>query len=492
MKNIANVKAGIVAVSRNCFPIELSEQRRKKVVAACRRKQIPLIEIESIIESENDINRVMDEIKNKGVNALVLYLGNFGPEGPTSILAQKFEGPVMLCGAAEETQDNLFNGRGDAYCGMLSAVYNMGLRKVTTHIPEYPIGMPSELAGMIEEFIPVARVILGLKNLKIFSFGPRPHDFFTCESPIRPILGLGVEIMENSELDLYDIFLKAKDDPLTKSIKKEIKEEIGSNIAPALLDKLAQYEAALTKFYGDNLGASAYGIFANKCWPAFEPYFGFAPCYINSRLATKGITVACEADIYGAISEYIAMAATESPATILDINNTVPSDLIKEAGKKVGNYKSTDLFMAFHCGNTSSSCLKTFRLQHHLIMHRLLEGDKPPTITYGTLEGQIKPGDITLVRVQPNNDTEIKAFVSEGESLDLAHHSFGATGVFAIREMGRFYRHILLGKGFTHHVAVAFGPAGKTIFSVLKMLGVKDVYSNLPKGVYYPGENPFI
>ena len=34
MNNIPNVKLGIVAVSRDCFPITLSETRRKAVVAA--------------------------------------------------------------------------------------------------------------------------------------------------------------------------------------------------------------------------------------------------------------------------------------------------------------------------------------------------------------------------------------------------------------------------------------------------------------------------
>jgi len=36
MQNIPSVKIGIVAVSRDCFPITLSEKRRRAVVAAYR------------------------------------------------------------------------------------------------------------------------------------------------------------------------------------------------------------------------------------------------------------------------------------------------------------------------------------------------------------------------------------------------------------------------------------------------------------------------
>ena len=492
MNNVAKVKTGIIAVSRDCFPMELSRKRRDKVIEECNKKKIPVIKLETIIENEQDVLKALDEIKVKGVNALVIFLGNFGPEGPLTMCAQKFDGPVMVCAAAEETRDSLIDDRGDAYCGLLSASYNLNLRNVKAFIPEYPVGTAPEIADMVSDFIPVARVVLGLKHLKIFSFGPRPQDFLTCNAPIKPLFDLGIEIMENSELDLYDIFLKAKGDPLVKKIEKEMAAELGKgNTYPEALKKLAQYEAALIRFYQENLGASEFGVFANKCWPAFEPYFGFVPCYVNSRMAGKGIPVGCEVDIYGVLSEYIAMAATELPATILDINNTVPSDMVEEAKVALKAYQPKDLFMAFHCGNTPSSCMKTFSLQYQLIMHRVIEAEREPDITRGTLEGQIRPGDMTLFRLQATADTQLQAYIAEGEVLDIDPKSFGGIGVFAVPEMSRFYRHVLIARNFPHHTAVAFQHTGKTIYNTLRILGIDDIAFNLPQGMYYPGENPF-
>ena len=493
MRNIAEVKIGVIVVSRDCFPVELAQKRRDKVVEECSKKQIPVTKLETIIEHEEDILKALDEIKAKDINALVIYLGNFGPEGPLTMLAQKFAGPVMLCAAAEETQDDLFDGRGDAYCGMLNASYSLNLRKVNAHIPEYPVGIAPEIANMIKDFIPVARVIISLKTLKLFSFGPRPQDFLVCNAPIKPLFDLGVEIMENSELDLYDIFLKSEDDPAVDTVAKEMAAElVEGNTYPELLKKLAQYEVALTKFYEDNLGASEFGVFANKCWPAFESYFGFVPCFVNSRLASKGIPIACEVDIYGALSEYIATAATELPVTILDINNNVPYDMFEGAKATTKNYKLSDLFMGFHCGNTPSSCMIRPSLRYQLIMKRLLEGEREPDITRGTLEGRIKPGELTILRLQSTADVQLKAYVAEGEILDIDPKSFGGIGVFAIPEMGRFYRRVLLEKQFPHHTVVAFRHVGKTVFNVFKMLGVHDISFNLPKGAYYEGENPFL
>jgi L-fucose isomerase-like protein len=492
MENIPEVKVGIVAVSRDCFPVEISQARRKKVVAACKKKNIPIIEIEATVENEKDALHALDELKKKSANSLVCYLGNFGPEGPATLLAQRFNGPVMFAAAAEESSENLIEGRGDAYCGLLSASYSIGLRRLLSYIPEYPVGTPEEVADMINEFIPVARIVIGIKKLKVFSFGPRPFDFLTCHAPIQPLFDLGVEIMENSELDLYDIVQSAKDDPGIEKVAKSMSEELDAgNTYPDMINKLAQFEIALLKFMEQNLGASSYGIFANKCWPAFEKYFGHVPCYINSRLAARGIPVACEADIYGALSEYMATCATELPPAILDINNSVPYDMYQQNKDKVGRYQLSDLFMGFHCGNTAAACLMQPQIKFQLIMHRLMEPGKDPDITRGTLEGRIKPSEISIFRMQATSDAELKAYVANGEVLDIDPRSFGCIGVFAIPEMGRFYRHALIEKRFPHHTSVAFRHAGKALFAATRMLGVHDISFNLPKGVYYPSENPF-
>jgi L-fucose isomerase-like protein len=491
MQNIPVVKLGIVAVSRDCFPIELSRRRRQKVVAECNKQSVPVVEIETIVENENDVLKALAELEQKEINALVLYLGNFGPEGPTTLLMQRFAGPVMVVAAAEESGKDLVDSRGDAYCGMLNNSYNAGLRRLRPYLPEYPVGTADEVAAMIGEFLPVARVIIGLQGLKIFSFGPRPHDFLACNAPIKPLFDLGVEIMENSELDLYDVFLSAKNDPAVPAIAADMAKQLGAgNHFPDILSKLAQYESGLLSFMKQNLGASRYAAFANKCWPAFEKYFGFVPCYVNSRLAGRLIPVACEVDIYGALSEYLAACASELPPTLLDINNTVPADMIGEARAKVKKYKPTDLFMGFHCGNTPCECLAGCEMKYQLIMHRLQEPGKKPNITRGTLEGRLRAGDITLFRIQSTAAAQLKAYIAEGEVLDINPKSFGGIGVTAVPEMGRFYRHVLLGQRFPHHTAMAFRHVGRTLYSVLRMLGV-ETYYNQPSAERYPNENPF-
>ena len=492
MTNIPTFKIGIVAVSRDCFPIDLSIERRKAVVAACRKKGLEIVEIETTIENENDTLKALAELKAKDIGALVVFLGNFGPEGPETMLAQEFCGPSMFCAAAEENIAVLSSRRGDAYCGMLNASYNLKLRGVNAYIPEYPVGDATYIAGLIEEFQPIARAVIGVNNLKMITFGPRPHDFLACNAPIAPLFKLGVNIQENSELDLFAAFNAHAEDKRIKDVVKDMEKELGEgNKMPGILPRLAQLELTLLDWIEKNRGAAKYIVMANKCWPAFQTQFGCVPCYVNSRFTSKGLPISCEVDIYGALSEYIGTCVTGAPVTLLDINNTVPAEMFEKSIKGKLPYGSNEIFMGFHCGNTPICRLKKGTMKYQLIMHRGLEPDKEPDITRGTLEGDIAPGKITFFRLQANKDSVLVSYIANGEVLPVDTCSFGGIGVFGIAEMTRFYRHVLIQDGYPHHGAVAFGNVGRQIFEVMKLLGATKISYNQPKGVLYPTENPF-
>ena len=493
MKNIPVVKLGIVGVSRDCFPASLTINRRKALVDAYKAKynaediyECPV----TIIESEIDMVNALEDIKKAECNALCVYLGNFGPEISETLLAKHFDGPVMFCAASEESQNDLIQGRGDAYCGMLNASYNLALRNVKAYIPEYPVGDAEDCADMIHEFLPVARAVIALNNLKIISFGPRPLNFLACNAPIKQLYNINVEIEENSELDLFEAFNNHAGDERIPGIVAEMEAELGAgNKKPEVLAKLAQYELTLKDWADSHRGYRKYVVLTTKCWPAFQTQFGFVPCYVNSRLAGQGYPVSCEVDIYGALSEYIGEVVSQDVVTLLDINNSVPKDMYKESIEGKFPYKHTDTFMGFHCGNTCSSKLSFHEMKYQLIMARSL----PIEVTNGTLEGDIAPGEITFYRLQSTADAKLRAYIAEGEILPVATRSFGGIGVFAIPEMGRFYRHWLIAKNFPHHGAVAFGKWGKYLYEVFKYIGVPvdEIGYNQPAGVRYPDENPW-
>ncbi len=491
MQNIPEVKLGLIAVSRDCFPIALSESRRAAIVRAFGEG---LYECPVTVENESDMLSAVADVQAAGCSALVVFLGNFGPETPETLIAKHFDGPCMFVAAAEGDGD-LINGRGDAYCGMLNCSYNLGMRRLPAYIPSYPVGTAEEIVGMIRDFVPVARAVLGVNNLKIITFGPRPQDFFACNAPIKGLYELGVEIEENSELDLLVAYKAHEGDPRIAAVCDDMAAELGvsGNNYPQLLPRMAQFELTLLDWAEEHKGSRKYVAFADKCWPAFPKEFGFEPCYVNSRLASRGIPVSCEVDIYGALSEYVGACVSLDAVTLLDINNSVPASLFEKEIAGRFDYTLTDTFMGFHCGNTPACKMCADRaVKYQLIQHRLLEpAGSEPDFTRGTLEGDIAPSDITFFRLQCDSEGVLRSYIAQGEVLPVATGSFGGIGVFAIPEMGRFYRHVLLEKRYPHHGAVAFGHYGKALFETFRFLGVTDIAYNRPRSLPYPTENPF-
>lgn len=183
-------------------------------------------------------------------------------------------------------------------------------------------------------------------------------------------------------------------------------------------------------------------------------------------------------------------AVLEGVPALLDINNSVPKYIYDEdiAGKF--DYDIKDTFMV-HCGNTPSCKMcDGCAVKYQLIQNRLLENGGTPDFTRGTLEGDIAPGEITFYRLQCDSEGDLRSYIAQGEVLPVATRSFGGIGIFAIPEMGRFYRHVLIQKRYPHHGAVAFAHCGKALFEVLKYFGVSDIAYNQPKSLPYPTENP--
>ena len=59
-------------------------------------KNINITEITTTVENEKDMLKAVDEAKAAGCNALVVFLGNFGPETPETLIAKYFDGRLCM------------------------------------------------------------------------------------------------------------------------------------------------------------------------------------------------------------------------------------------------------------------------------------------------------------------------------------------------------------------------------------------------------------
>jgi L-fucose isomerase-like protein len=496
MKNIPDIRIGVIVGSTDWLPSDVAIAQRGKLIETYMSiygdegvYECPVC----ITDNELSIKRVMKDISKAECDAVCLYWANYGPESAGTLLAQEFDGPVMLFAAADEGEEPFERERLDGMSGFINACYALKLRNTNAYIPDSPVGTLQECAGMIHEFMPIARTLIAVKDLKIISIGPRPSSYLAAFSPNHLLYNIGVEISEYSELELLDSYNKHEGDARIDKIVNDMTQEFGENgnKFPSILPKLAQYELTVEDWVRNHKGNRKYVTMTSTCWPAFPVNFGFVPCYVNSRFTGRGTPVACEVDVYGAISEYIGQCVSNDVVTILNLNNNVPNSVYEDRikGKQFDGkeYSNSDLFLGYHCGVTCSSKLVSCSLELHFVNNQLIGEEKAK----GTIQGQIIPGAVTIFRLQGTSDNKLKAYVAQGQILPVSVNTYGGYGVIAIPEMGRFLRHVVLEKQFPNHATIVFGHYGKELVNIMKQLGVDEIEYNHPKEVPYKSENGF-
>lgn len=86
--------------------------------------------------------------------------------------------------------------------------------------------------------------MLGVKNLKIITFGPRPQDFFACNAPIKEQAGRGSG--RKLELDLLVAYKEHADDPRIPEVCADMAAEMGEGkYYPTCLARSSQFELTL-------------------------------------------------------------------------------------------------------------------------------------------------------------------------------------------------------------------------------------------------------
>lgn len=494
MKNIPEIKLGIVAGTTDWLPADIAADNRRRLVEKYKAtySEDGIYEC-SIILNDNEINikRAMREVAKAECNTLVLYWANYGPESAGTLLAQEFDGPVMMIAAAEEGEEPYVRDRRDALSGFINACYALRVRNTNVYIPAKPTGTYEQCSKMIHDFIAVARTLIAVRDLKLITIGPRPSSYLAASAPNHLLYDIGVEVSEYSELEVFESFKKHEGDKRIEKTVEGMKEELDTITTPEILPSLAQFELTMDDWIRNHKGNRKYVTLTSTCWPAFPVNFGFVPCYVHSRLTAKGYPVACEVDEYGAVSEYIGQCISDDVVTILNINNNIPQELyekkIKDREFNGKKYDIGDLFLGYHCGVTPSCKLQSSTLQYHFVNHQLIGEEQ----SKGTIQGDLIPGAVTILRIQGGRDNRLRAYVCQGQILPVEEETYGGKAIIAVPGMERFIRNVVLENQYPNHCAVVFGHYGEQIVAVLKQLGIKEIDYNHPANVPYEGENLF-
>jgi L-fucose isomerase-like protein len=460
------LRIGFVPAHREPFDESWAVKMRERCLKAfVKNKMLEIVVPDTkmtqggCVRNDQDAAKVIDLFREKRIDGLIIGTMTFGDEVSALSVAAAFSNrPIMLFGTKEGAFTADGNRRSDSFCGTLSVSSGLYRR----HIPFLFAGIvfpeEADFLDSLDNFIRVCAVGRGFIGARIGLVGPRPERFETCIASEDALTdNFGQKVVP---IDLPDIMSRA-DSPAGRNEAKKIIRKIKTQanltaVDAATLEKIAGLEYALTQFVAEKK-LSAMGV---QCWTAMQSVYGLSPCYTMGRLTDMGIMTSCEVDIYGALTMLIQYLAS--------LGTTVPHFI----DWTIQHQEKKNTFLAWHCGNGPPSlACDTGKID--IKYHSILGESLGPSRSQGTGEFQLKPGPVTLCRLQ-EHDGEFKMLVTYGDAVKANQKLRGSWSWVTVPDLELLYS-TLVEEGFTHHASLIHGDYTRAISDACEYLGIEPV-----------------
>ena len=325
----------------------------------------------------------------------------------------------------------------NAFCGLNLAGHALGRNGVGFG---WLYGDPgdADLAGLLAGNYAVSRVDgdaagvaatdMPVPYLKIARIGAHPVGFDTCaydKAELKALTGADVD-----ELALDDMFDAARglDDAAVAPYRAKVADVPNlKDMDAGELDRSLRLAGALEMLRSEN----SYDAFAIRCWPETFTEYGGAVCGPVSMMGEARVPCACEADVYGAVTQAILQKVADSPIFLADLVDM-------DVGDNTG--------VVWHCGQAPLSMT-----------------DDEPMATVHTNRKQallyefaLKPGRVTFFRLSQAYGAP-KIVIAGGEMLRSEMAFTGTSGVVRFDHSAQKTLGAVMDSGLEHHMAIAYG-----------------------------------
>ncbi|MBQ6551017.1 MAG: hypothetical protein IJL78_06395 [Lachnospiraceae bacterium] len=459
MYDYSKLVLGVAPTRRDFFPAPANARAVKEVMMKRLREifaKIPnltVVDIDDINEEGllfdyDAVPMIEKKFKDAGVDAVFFPHCNFGQEEPVAMLAKKLNVPVLLWGPRDEYPPDpkvVPNRQTDIQCGLCATTKAMTRYDIPfTYIENCWLDSPVLDKG-IEEFIRTASAVKAFRNCRILQLSTRPRQFLSVkynESELLEKFGIEVVAVESAEIvRTIKNILENKQEEVREVVEELKRDYVIMNDSDEQLSAMAGLALGVMEL-ADKYKCTAA---AGECWSMIRANFSINCCFTWGYLTGKGLPMACETDVLGAVTDVLMLGAArkEHDVFLADITIRHPEN------------DNAELF--WHCGPFPVSLAK--------------EDIKPAILTQrGSYE--LAHTDYTLARFDQAKGN-YSLFIGEGKGVD-GPPTNGNYAWIEVRDWVAWEKQLMYGP-YIHHCV---GTPGK----------LKDVMIEACK--YIPGLTP--
>jgi hypothetical protein len=454
------MKIGILPLGRPTFDVEFAGRKLSAMLDCLAQTGHQVVGPRALLFDASATTQAISDLQDAAIDHLLLLQVTFTDASMTVAAADAFDQPMSIWAVAEPRDGGRL--RLNAFCGLNLASHALSLngREFSWLYGDPGNAIMADLAALLDGRRPVARrdavdaqdfadpagqrVADALKGHKVARIGEHPVGFDTCAYSAREITDLtGVTV---DALDLNDLFAAARaaaPEPVAAARAMADATLTGlGDVDQTELERSLRLKAGL-----DAIRAKGgYDAFAIRCWPETFTEYGGAVCGPVAMMGEASVPCACEADVYGALTQLILQHAAAAPVFLTDL---VDMDVQDDTG------------VVWHCGQAPIS----MRDPETVAAATIHTNRKMPLL----YQFPLKPGPVTFLRLSQSFN-QPKMVLGFGTMLKRPMAFTGTSGVVRFERGTARVLDDVIASGLEHHMALAYGDHRPVLRSVAAAL----------------------
>lgn len=444
---------GLAPTRRDTRDFELHFAHERKAAVEARIRQIAVrlgaevvnidfLNEEGLLIFPAEAERVAEVFRHNQVDCVIVPHVNFGAEEAVALLGKLLGKPLLLWGPRDETPPCCGARQTDTQCGLFASGMILDRYNVPYSYLENCWIDSETLDRGVEHFLRVASVVKAFRDLRIGQISVRPRTFLTVkvnENDLLERFGVDIVTIDYTEINLEIGQILEKKPPHLMELLENLRKDYDvSSMQPEALERIAAMECAILNL-ADKYGCTC---FASECWRTFSVPYGIMPCAGFADLIQRGLPVACECDIHGAISSTLLAAAGlwQKPTFLADLTIRHPTNDNAE--------------LLWHCGPCPSSLAKP---------------GVRPTMQNCLGQFELAGGDITVCRFGESHG-HYRLFIGEGRAVD-GPPTNGNYLWLETNDWPKWERRLVKGP-YIHHISALHGTYASVLEDACEYLGV--------------------
>jgi len=445
-------KIGLLPLARPTFDVPYAEEQFSAMHDQLRRvaldgKPVELLGGDALLFDTEQTESAIQQLKSESPDQLLVLQVTFTDAAMLVRAAEQVDSALSIWAIPEPRLGGRL--RLNSFCGLNLASHALSLNNSSfSYLYQSPT---EECIGSLTELLAGKRstrpmpvepssaylsdsgrdVVASMNGKRIARIGDHPDGFATCAysaEDAKQLTGISID-----ELALDDLFAKASvvDTNSTAEVARQAEASLSglAQVDQEQLNRSYQLKVALD----DIRQQGSYDAFAIRCWPETFTEYGGAVCGPVSMLGEARVPCACEADVYGAMTQLMLQSVADAPVFLVDLVDLDASD---------------NSAVVWHCGQAPLSMADT---------------DVEPVATIHTnrkmpllYQFPLKPGRVTFARLSQASG-EPKLVVSAGEMLKRDMAFTGTSGVVRFDRSADVMLTRVMDSGLEHHLGLVYG-----------------------------------